>query len=131
MEEKVLEVLKKHGYAGRESKVYVQCFEDDALQRMRAMSSLKLVRLMGLEDGIVNEMKIQSIAGYADAIGVQKELLDVRPEIADLAHRHGLKVHVWTFRYESDEEMKSFVDRYGVDGIFTDFPDRAYYALKS
>jgi len=131
MEEKVLEILKKHGYAGKESKVYVQCFEDDALQRIRAMSGLKLVRLMGLEVGIVNEMKIQSIAGYADVIGVQKELLVLRPEIVSLAHKHGLKVHVWTFRYESDEEMRGFVDRYGVDGIFTDFPDRVYYALRT
>jgi glycerophosphoryl diester phosphodiesterase len=130
MEEKVLEILKKYGYTGKESKVYVQCFEDEALQRIRAMSGLKLVRLMGLEDGMVNEMKIQSIAEYADAIGVQKELLDVRPEIAGLAHKHGLKVHVWTFRYESDEEMKRFVGRYGADGVFTDFPDRAYYALR-
>jgi glycerophosphoryl diester phosphodiesterase len=131
MEEKALEILRKHGYTNKDSRVYVQCFEDEALQRIRKMSDLKLVRLIGLEDGILNEMKIPSIAGYADAIGVQKELLDVRPEIADLAHRHGLKVHVWTFRYESDEEMKGFVNRYGVDGIFTDFPDRAYYALRT
>ncbi len=130
MEEKVLEILKKHGYDGKESKVYIQCFEDGALHRLREESDLKLVRLIGLEEGIVNEIKIEKIAEYADAIGVQKEIITLQPDIVSLAHKHGLEVHVWTFRYESPEEMKSFVSSYGIDGVFTDFPDRTYYALK-
>jgi glycerophosphoryl diester phosphodiesterase len=109
----------------------VQCFEDDTLQRMRKMSDLKLVRLIGLDENMTYENKITEISTYADAIGIQKELLVLHPEIAPLAHRHGLKVHVWTFRYESDDEMKKFVSENGVDGVFTDFPDRAYYVLKT
>lgn len=131
MEEKVLEILKKHGYADRESKIYVQCFEDEALQRIRTTSDLKLVRLVGIDEFVIDESRITEIAGYADVIGIQKELLVLRPEIASMAHRHGLKVHVWTFRYESDEELKRFVSAKGIDGIFTDFPDRVYYALKA
>lgn len=131
MEEKALEILKKHGYADRESKIYVQCFEDAALQRIRTTSDLKLVRLVGIDEFEIDESRITEIAEYADAIGIQKELIVLRPEIASMAHRHGLKVHVWTFRYESYEEMKNFVSAKGVDGVFTDFPDRAYYALQA
>jgi len=131
MEEKVIEMLKRYGYSKRNDKVYVQCFEEKALKRIREMSDLKLVRLMGIDEVGIDEGRIAEIAGYADAIGVQKELFVRHPEIAPLAHKHGLRVHVWTFRYESDQELRGFVSSYGIDGIFTDFPDRAYYALKT
>jgi len=124
MEEKVVEILKKYGYDSKEDKVYLQCFEDGALQRIRRQSSLKLVRLIGLDER-ADEIKIE---GY-DGIGVQKELIALQPEMVSSAHSYGLEVHVWTFRYESSEEIKNFVSSYGVDGLFTDFPDRTYYAL--
>lgn len=126
----MVEILKKYGYDSREDKVYLQCFEDGALQRIRKQSSLKLVRLIGLDER-VDEKKIESFAGYVEGIGVQKELIALQPDVVSLAHKHGLEVHVWTFMYESPEEMKSFVSSYGIDGVFTDFPDKTYYALNS
>jgi len=42
------------------------------------------------------------------------------------AHRHGVHVHVWTINEESD--MRRLFDL-GVDGIFTDYPERALAIL--
>lgn len=42
------------------------------------------------------------------------------------AHKHGLHVHVWTINEEAD--MRRLFDM-GVDGIFTDHPDRALAVL--
>ncbi|MDY6985937.1 MAG: glycerophosphodiester phosphodiesterase [Candidatus Thermoplasmatota archaeon] len=130
MEENVVEILKKYGYDSREDKVYLQCFEDGALQRIRKQSSLKLVRLIGLDER-ADEKKMESFAEFVEGIGVQKELIALQPEMVSLAHNYGLEVHVWTFRYESSEEIKNFVSSYDIDGLFTDFPDRTYYALNS
>ncbi len=131
MEEKVIGVLRNYGYSKKDDKIYVQCFDDDALQRIRKISDLRLVRLVSIDEFEIDESKITEIAEYAGVIGVQKELLVLRPDIASMAHSHGLKIHAWTFRYESAEEMKRSVSAYEVDGVFTDFPDRAYYALKA
>jgi glycerophosphoryl diester phosphodiesterase len=92
---------------------------------------------------------LQEIAGYADAVGVNKNLVLTRAggalsqptALTEEAHTAGLRVHVWTLRAEnhflpaslrkgSDEahagdlaaEIEAFLAA-GVDGFFTDHPD--------
>ncbi len=43
------------------------------------------------------------------------------PELLDAAHRFGVEVHVWTVDEEAD--MRRLLEM-GVDGIFTDYPER-------
>jgi glycerophosphoryl diester phosphodiesterase len=84
------------------------------------------------------------IAAYADGIGPWFNML-VRPEstpgkievtgMVEAAHAAGLVVHPYTFRsdpgqvppYAADFEdlLDIFFFKVGVDGVFTDFPDRA------
>jgi len=55
------------------------------------------------------------------------------------AHELGLVVHPWTFRADSlprgyvslEEELAQFFFDYGMDGVFTDFPDIAVRLLTS
>jgi glycerophosphoryl diester phosphodiesterase len=46
----------------------------------------------------------------------------VTPKLLDIAHESGLQVHTWTVN--DPAEMAKFRG-IGVDGIFTDFPERA------
>lgn len=90
-----------------------------------------------------------AIAAYADGIGpwmgmiVGEESTRGRPLISDLAAQAraaGLVVHPYTFRAEKEyvplyaENFEDLLDIFlfqaGVDGVFTDFPDRAAAYLR-
>jgi glycerophosphoryl diester phosphodiesterase len=129
----VLATLERFGYARQGSPVFIQSFDPNNLAQLRHMTGLPLVQLLEHELGDLGR-----IAGYADAIGIAKELATSRA-VAD-AHAAGLAVHVWTFRAENaflpddlkvgvrpadhgnlEAEIMRFLGR-GIDGFFTDFP---------
>ena len=149
----VLEILYIYGYRDRNDNAYVECFDPAELKRLRyeLKTKLKLVQLIGENDW--NEaptdyepMKtlkgMREIAKYADGIGpwmfqIVKGLgeqgkLIVTSMVKD-AHANGLKVHPYTFRADSlpayvsslEELLRIFYFDIRVDGVFTDFPDRA------
>ncbi len=91
---------------------------------------------------------MEKIAKYSDGVGPWKPMI-VKDEstkdnllITDLvkdAHAAGMEVHPYTFRLDKgrippyatdfDDLLAIFYDKVGVDGIFTDFPDRAVQFL--
>lgn len=149
LEEALVERLNVHRITERSSPVFVQCFEPDALRRLRPMIRTRLVYLTS-RAADVTPAKLAGMKTWADGIGVEKTLIvpedanrRTRPPTALVAEAHaaGLFVHVWTMRnepnflspsYEGDAaaEVRRFVDL-GVDGIFSDFPDVASGVLKS
>lgn len=154
----VLTVLKQYGYTKKSDKVFVQTFEFDELKRMHdelmpALGiDLKLVAL--LEGGEGNEWMVSAdgmkeIAQYADGVGPEKSMIVDRSskpgdhkisDLVKLAHANGMQVHPYTFRLdpgqvpsyaESFEQMlEIFYFEADVDGVFTDFPDRAVQFLQ-
>src|SRR5690606_3178350 len=82
---------------------------------------------------------LRDIAGYADAVGPSLRLVlearDGRPALSDFVARAraaGLAVHPWTLRadalppgLETLEALLDLLAEAEVDGVFTDFPDRA------
>jgi len=93
---------------------------------------------------------MKKIAAYADAIGPWKQMLvdDKSTKdnllISDMvkdAHLEGMKVHPYTFRADQgrvpeyaesfEKLLEIFYFKVGVDGLFTDFPDKAVDYLKS
>lgn len=56
----------------------------------------------------------------ASALGIDREFAD--PGLIDDAHKRGLRVYVYTVN-EKDEFAR--MKKLGVDGVFTDFPERA------
>ncbi len=155
----VLGVLKTYGYVSAEDKVFLQCFDPYELVRIRtellpAMSmDVRLVQLIGYGEefaALLTSDGIQQVAAYAAAIGPSMHLL-VDPDsdanelnvtdLIQLAHAAGLKVHPYTFRRETDQIppyakdfddlLDIFVNRVGVDGVFTDFPDRVVKFLET
>jgi glycerophosphoryl diester phosphodiesterase len=63
--------------------------------------------------------RLPEIAEYAVGIGPAR--LSVDAEMVVAAHEYGLHVHPYTVNEEF--EMRRLIDA-GVDGMFTDFPDR-------
>jgi glycerophosphoryl diester phosphodiesterase len=119
--------------------VFLQSFSADSLRAMRGFGH-PLVQLVGPRWGPVD---FGTIAGYADAIGPNKELVDAA--FVDAAHAAGLQVHPYTFRRENQflpEDLRSSDDpagvgdlraeiaryrAFGIDGLFTDNPDLATF----
>ena len=90
------------------------------------------------------------IAEYADGIGPWKSMLITPAKspkrfeptaIVNDAHKAGLVVHPYTFRADPermpgyvqnfDELLDLFLFTFGVDGVFTDFPDKAVSVINN
>jgi glycerophosphoryl diester phosphodiesterase len=146
LEDRLLEILDRRGWNRRDSPVFIQSFEDN-LRLMRTKTAVRMIRL--LEGRIPSDAELREIATYADGIGPNSRMvipadanrmLKPPTNLVARAHAVGLLVHIWTLRAEPvflspsyhgdfDAEFRQFRDL-GVDGIFTDFPDAAYRALR-
>lgn len=147
-----LNVLSEHGYEAHADPVYVQCFDDEELRRVREVhnSALKLVQLIGDNrwgeaatdfDELRSRKGLRRLARTVDGIGpwinflyrIGRNQSIEDTGLVSAAHQHGLAVHPFTFRdddlppgFGSFAELMHFaVDRLSVDGLFTDFPDLA------
>ena len=113
LEEPFVAVLEANGWRDRSAPVFVQSFDVGNLRELAGRTDVRLVLLVGA-DGPTAELLtpdgLATIAEYADAIGVEKDLAIPRHAhgalgsstalIAD-AHEAGLLVHAWTFRAEN------------------------------
>ena len=139
LEEPLVKALEASGRQGPRARVFIQSFDVDNLKQLRRMTELPLVQLISDQpahrDRITPE-GLAAISGYARGIGVAKAL--VTPELMREAKRHGLLVHVWTFRAENaflPEDLRRGADprargdlcgelrrflRLGIDGYFTE-----------
>ena len=153
----LLDMLEKFGYEKPDDPVFVQCFDDAEVRRIRHELNcpLRLVQLIGknswLEadtdyDTLVTKNGVAELAKTVDAIGPSlshlydpkgRERVPTSTGLTRLAHEAGLLVHPYTFRaddlpagFSSFEDLvRFFADDVGVDGIFTDFPDLALKSL--
>jgi glycerophosphoryl diester phosphodiesterase len=135
----LVEELEAHGLhvagADPETPVVVQSFSPASLRTLREdlESDLPLVLLLSGRNGAqaLGAEGLDAIARFASGIGPNKALLLQDPEAVERAHVRGLLVTPWTFRARDPgrfgdvtEEMAHFLCDLGVDGLFTDNPDR-------
>jgi len=154
----VVAELKAYGYTSKEQKVFLQTFSWEEVKRLRdeilpeAGIDLKLVMLVGDDEEyqwMFNESGMQEVGRYADGFGPDKSLLiapDSTPgnlrisNLVALAHANGMHVHPYTFRADEgqvaewagsfEDMLDAFFFEAGIDGAFTDFPDRAVNFLR-
>ena len=146
----MLEVLARFGYTDHGDPIYLQCFDEHELRRIRHDfgSKLKLVQLIGEDDwsteltnfaGMRSQRGMKKLARTVDAVGPwlnrlyrhrQKDGKSSPSGLVERAHRVGLAVHPYTFRRDDlppgfttfDELIRFCARDLLVDGLFTDFP---------
>jgi glycerophosphoryl diester phosphodiesterase len=126
LEEPLVATLNANGYTRPNSPVFIQSFETANLRQLNQMTSVPLVQLLDElgrpYDFVVNgdprtykdlakPAGLRFISGYADGVGVNKNLIVPRDSQNRLlppttlvpdAHRKHLIVHSWTFRNENN-----------------------------
>jgi glycerophosphoryl diester phosphodiesterase len=124
MEERLLALLDEfelRAPAAARWQVLIQSFSPESLQKIHALDpSLPLIQLVG--GGTPAEAlqaQLPDIARYAVGIGPAKSL--ATPAVVAASHQACLDVHPYTVNETA--EMGALIDA-GVDGMFTNFPDR-------
>jgi len=148
-----ISVLARNGYKSRTDRVFLQSFDADTLKRARneLNSELTLVQLIGENswgesdtdfDQLLGPAGLKSVKSYANGIGpwlMQIAEIDSNTgeiqatPLIEQAHRHGLFVHGYTLRADQlpeklndfDQAMEFLTSQTALDGVFTDFPDKA------
>jgi len=125
MEDELLRLIRRHGLlesAAEPPTVIVQSFSAASLRKLNTLEpGLALVRLFGRHHtGFTLQRQLDILSRFAFGIGPSRA--DTAEQLVEAAHEHGLVVHPWTV---NDTSEMRFFSAIGVDGIFTDFPDRA------
>jgi glycerophosphoryl diester phosphodiesterase len=155
----VLKMLKSYGYTSKQDKIFLQTFSFEELQIIREQIlpaegiELNLVQLIGDVSSypwMFEEDGMEKLSAFADGVGPDKGLVVSRSsqktnlqvtEFVGRAHAAGMQVHPYTYRLDPGQVpayADSFEDlleihyfRANVDGVFTDFPDRAVDFLRN
>jgi glycerophosphoryl diester phosphodiesterase len=131
MERQVFDALTRHGLIGPgvgRDRLLIQSFIPAGLIAFHALApDVPLVQLM--HDSIPAaelDAALTQVATYAKGLGPNHRLVDAR--LVTLAHAKGLVVHPYTV---NDEARMAELVALGVDGLFTDRPDRLRALLRA
>jgi glycerophosphoryl diester phosphodiesterase len=124
MEEELLRLMDEYGLtkpAAKKWQVLIQSFSQASLQKVHALDpSLPLIQLFSsAETSQTIQGRLDATRTYAVGIGPSKS--DVDAALVEAAHARCLDVHPYTVN--ETPEMEKLV-ALGVDGMFTNFPDR-------
>jgi glycerophosphoryl diester phosphodiesterase len=126
MEEELLRLLGEYGLipdpAETENwQVLIQSFSAESLQKIHDLNdSLPLIQLFSsTETSQTIQAQLDLVSTYA--VGIGPSMTDVDTALVEAAHALCLDVHPCTVNETTD--MQALIDL-GVDGMFTNFPDR-------
>jgi glycerophosphoryl diester phosphodiesterase len=146
----VLNVIREHELDDFNAKIYVQCFDFDETKRLRNElgAKVKLVQLLAENswgESPTNYDKLKTPEGMKDIAAVAQGIGPWIPQLvtsgkkglsfsqlATFAKENHLAIHPYTHRIDqlpegmtSDLLLNTLFNEIGVDGIFSDFPDKA------
>jgi glycerophosphoryl diester phosphodiesterase len=123
MEEELLRLMEKYGLiepAAENWQVLIQSFSAESLMKIHELEpTLPLIQLYWSGSSKTIQRDLEMASTYAVGIGPYKK--DVDAELVAAAHELCLAVHPYTVN--TVEEMQTLISL-GVDGMFTNFPDR-------
>ena len=118
----VHDVIVRNGVADR---TVVQSFDPRALRAMRAIDGdIKLALLVDNDLGLVENL--EKLGFTPDVYSPHQRLVD--EVLVAAAHDEGMEVIPWTVN--EPDAMRHLLDL-GVDGLITDYPDRAVIVLEA
>jgi glycerophosphoryl diester phosphodiesterase len=135
MEKELMAVLKKNKLdtlgADPKTPVVIQSFSAASLKVLKKEHDCKLPLVFLFTSGKTDETALKSMAEYADGIAPNKSVVLKNPDLVATAHKLKLSVTVWTFREGQTgehktvkDEMDHYLNKLGVDAVFTDNPDK-------
>ncbi|MDW0116870.1 glycerophosphodiester phosphodiesterase family protein [Sporosarcina thermotolerans] len=124
IEEVLLKQLRDYGLLfdkGTVPQVILQSFDADSLKKVHKLEpSIPLIQLYSVKnETIPTKRKLRKIATYASGIGINENL--VTAEFVKLVH--GEKLHLHPYTVNEEEAIRRMIEL-GVDGVFTDVPDK-------
>ena len=158
VEARLVEQLREAGWDSADAPVFIQSFEVDNLKALHKLTKVRLIQLLDGSGGpadhavpsyaaMMTPQGLRDVASYAWGIGPNAALItDPALDLVAHAHEAGLRVHPWTFRAENYFLAAPYRDGLnprghghikaamaeqldiGVDGFFTDFPDKGVEA---
>jgi glycerophosphoryl diester phosphodiesterase len=148
----VLPILRRYGYAKKSDPCWLQCFDWDEVKRIRTELGWegRITLLLGAgkkdpdfadTDRLFTPAGLAEVAAIADGIGPSISAIVTGKKPAERkvtslvrdAHAAKLSVHPYTLRADElpkfaasmDDALDVLYREAGVDGLFTDFPDKA------
>ncbi|HFK1791042.1 TPA: glycerophosphodiester phosphodiesterase [Bacillus pacificus] len=124
MEEKLLEIINHYEI---QDKVIIQSFSEESLQKIHNLNvNIPLVQLLSYKKAVqLTELEINKYKTYCIGLGMNYKYID--SAYVKRIKKHGLEVHPFTV--DNEQDMKKLL-LWGVDGMFTNYPDRLHSLLK-
>ena len=97
--------------------ILISSFDNNVIKQVRQIDPY--VKLGAMSSGSLKENL--AFAEFLDAFSIHKSLRSVNKKFVDIAHLKGFRVYVYTVN--QPEDIKK-MNELGVDGIFTDYPER-------
>jgi glycerophosphoryl diester phosphodiesterase len=120
--EPLIDVIRRLDAVDR---VCIGSFSDERIDRVRNALGPELCTGMGPDEfvGLIRAFRGEEVTFRSQAAQIPPRDHDGRPlasrDLVEVAHAHGIVVHVWTI--DDPDEMRALLD-VGVDGIMTDRP---------
>ncbi|TYR81217.1 glycerophosphodiester phosphodiesterase [Priestia megaterium] len=124
MEKKLIALLNKHNI--HTNQIIIQSFSDESLKTFRKLQpSIQLIQLISSKQRrMLSPLQFKQIRQYANGIGPNADMLT--KEYVQTARSYGLDIHPYTV---NDKRQMRKLIKWGVTGIFTNYPDRLYKVL--
>jgi glycerophosphoryl diester phosphodiesterase len=132
----VAAALDRHGLRGpnadARTPVILQTFHEGTARKLAAMKiGVPVVLLLSNGDSWTSAAAVKAWKPFVQGLGPAKAIVERTPDLVRWAHAEGMTVVPYTFRSSNSgsypdvrAEMEHFLYKLGVDGLFTDNPDR-------
>ncbi len=111
----------------------IQSFSPEVIQKVQLVDASIEVQQLAIGNVTIfplhwnNGLRLGTVYQYESVKNINLNYLFVTQKVIDRIHGLGKKIYVWTVN--NPEDMRKLADM-GVDGIITDFPDKAKALLK-